>query len=94
MTNQERDKKLRDILDLFWSATHNHISEKEYEDLVGISLSQINQLFSEGKENHCKDCCCAESWKALGIEKFTGLSIPEHIKELKNEIFELKGGFK
>ena len=33
------------------------------------------------KDSHCKDCCCAKSWEALGIKEFTGLSIPEHIKE-------------
>ena len=32
---------------------------------------------------HCKDCCCAQSWAALGITKYTGKSIPEHILELK-----------
>ena len=32
-------------------------------------------------EDHCKDCCCARSWKALGIEEYTGKSIPEHITE-------------
>lgn len=33
---------------------------------------------------HCKDCCCARSWKALGISRYTGKSIPEHITELKS----------
>jgi len=35
--------------------------------------------------NHCKDCCCAESWKALGISEYTGKSIPEEIILLKEE---------
>jgi len=35
------------------------------------------------KENHCKDCCCAKSWEALGITEFTGKSIPEHIQDLR-----------
>jgi hypothetical protein len=35
------------------------------------------------EENHCKDCCCARSWQALGINQYTGKSIPEHIEELK-----------
>ena len=26
---------------------------------------------------HCKDCCCARSWRALGIDSYTGESIPE-----------------
>ena len=33
-------------------------------------------------ENHCRDCCCANSWKALGITEYTGLSIPEHIERM------------
>ena len=41
-------------------------------------------LASRDKE-HCKDCCCARSWKALGIAEYTGKSIPEHIEELKSE---------
>jgi len=36
-------------------------------------------------ENHCVDCCCARSWKALGIVSYTGKSIPEHISELRAE---------
>jgi Protein of unknown function (DUF2384) len=37
-------------------------------------------------ENHCVDCCCARSWKALGISEYTGKSIPEHIRELRDEV--------
>ena len=35
------------------------------------------------KEEHCKDCCCAQSWKALGITEYAGNSIPEEIEALK-----------
>jgi uncharacterized coiled-coil DUF342 family protein len=38
---------------------------------------------------HCKDCCCARSWRALGVTEYTGKSIPEHIDELKAERDEL-----
>lgn len=34
-------------------------------------------------DNHCKDCCCARSWTALGITEYTGKAIPEHIEELR-----------
>lgn len=34
---------------------------------------------------HCKDCCCARSWKALGITSYTGKSIPEHIAALRTQ---------
>jgi len=38
------------------------------------------------EEEHCKDCCCARSWKALGITEYTGKSIPEHIEELRSKL--------
>jgi hypothetical protein len=37
-------------------------------------------------EEHCKDCCCARAWKALGITEYTGLSIPEHIEQLRKQL--------
>lgn len=37
-------------------------------------------------DDHCKDCCCARSWKALGIEGYTGKSIPEEIIALKTKL--------
>jgi hypothetical protein len=40
-------------------------------------------------DNHCKDCCCARSWKALGITAYTGKSIPEHIADLRAEVERL-----
>lgn len=29
---------------------------------------------------HCVDCCCARSWKALGVSEYNGRSIPEEIE--------------
>lgn len=40
--------------------------------------------------NHCKDCCCARSWKELGITEYTGKGIPEHIAQLRAENLGLK----
>jgi hypothetical protein len=37
-------------------------------------------------EIHCQDCCCARSWKELGIDSYTGKSIPQHIEILKAEL--------
>jgi hypothetical protein len=37
-------------------------------------------------EEHCKDCCCARAWKALGVTEYTGLSIPEHIEMLRKQL--------
>lgn len=36
-----------------------------------------------GDDNHCNDCCCARSWKALGVSEYDGKSIPEHIAALR-----------
>lgn len=44
--------------------------------------SRYDAVVREQSE-HCKDCCCARSWAALGITKYTGKSIPEHIEELR-----------
>jgi len=40
---------------------------------------------SDPMVQHCQDCCCARSWKALGINEYTGLSIPEHIERLRED---------
>lgn len=39
-------------------------------------------------DGHCKDCCCARAWKALGISEYTGKSIPEEITELAVRLAE------
>jgi hypothetical protein len=40
---------------------------------------ELKRQMEELKGGHCSDCCCARSWKALGISEYTGKSIPEHI---------------
>jgi len=45
-------------------------------------------------EEHCRDCCCARSWNALGITKYTGQSIPEHIQALRERHDRLLGALK
>lgn len=37
-------------------------------------------------DNHCVDCCCARSWAALGVTKYDGKDIPEHIAALRDRI--------
>jgi len=39
----------------------------------------------DNNNNHCRDCCCAKSWEALGVHEYSGKSIPEHIAELKKD---------
>jgi predicted nucleic acid-binding Zn-ribbon protein len=41
-------------------------------------------------DEHCVDCCCARSWRALGISEFTGRSIPEEIERLRARVAELE----
>lgn len=48
------------------------------------TIENLRKSFSE----HCQDCCCARSWKALGITDYTGLSIPEHIERLRNALLK------
>lgn len=45
---------------------------------------------TENQVSHCKDCCCARSWDALGITEFTGLSIPEHIRIFREALEQLE----
>jgi len=39
---------------------------------------------------HCQDCCCARSWRALGITQYTGSSIPEHIQKQRAALEEIR----
>ena len=60
-----------------------------------LQFNRANALWLEALkqipyENHCKDCCCAKSWKALGITEYTGKSIPEHIEELKQALKQIE----
>lgn len=52
--------------------------ERERDHLAERYNSVVVQV-----NEHCKDCCCARSWDALGISTYTGKSIPEHIALLK-----------
>ncbi len=40
----------------------------------------------EMDKNHCHDCCCARSWKALGDPEYDGNSIDEHIATLRAQL--------
>ena len=43
------------------------------------AVAEIERL----RAGHCTDCCCAQSWKALGIDEYTGKSIPEEITHVR-----------
>lgn len=61
---------------------HKRVVIKLWNIRTGEEPTRLSEI---AKENHCKDCCCAESWKALGIKEYTGKSIPEHIAELRKK---------
>jgi len=60
---------------------------------VGMASMRSTYQFALGRPAelaaaHCKDCCCAKSWEALGITEYTGRSIPEEITELRGALRE------
>lgn len=67
-----------ETLDL--TATAEHIRDQAREAAALLRAEPVGEPV-----NHCKDCCCARSWEALGITAHTGLSIPEHIRMLREE---------
>ena len=99
MTAQE---ELEKILESYYLDCNNIPTDGTIYDPIGVLtdnaisaiLSALPKLGYVKKSEHCKDCCCAKSWEALGIKEFTGLSIPEEIQKLKKELFELSGGFR
>ena len=51
----------------------------------------IHAIYRAGlAAGHCRDCCCARSWEALGITEYDGRSIPEHITALRERIATLR----
>jgi len=51
-------------------------------------------MSDELETNHCVDCCCARSWKALGNPSYNGESIHEHIDRLVAENIALREALK
>lgn len=66
---------------------HSHGCAATYRPAVAAKLR-------EQANAHCVDCCCARSWKALGITEYTGQGIPEHIIQLKQRIERLEAALK
>ena len=54
-----------------------------------VKIAELEKEVERLKDHHCIDCCCAQSWKALGITEYTGKSIPENIEKLKADKWEL-----
>jgi len=55
---------------------------RELGKAIDFAVEAMQSTHTEIK-HHCKDCCCARSWEALGISEYTGKSIPEHIAALR-----------
>ena len=60
-----------------------HPSDSE----IGI-LCDAAQEALRLRDGHCKDCCCARCWNALGVHEYTGKPIPEYITELRTQLSE------
>ena len=52
---------------------------------------QAEADLAAARERHCEDCCCAQSWRALGISECNGKDIPEHISALRAALAEAYG---
>ena len=57
------------------------------EESFVFSTAHMRAIWQEAEDrgrasrdaDHCKDCCCARSWKALGDPEYDGRGIEEHI---------------
>lgn len=63
---------------------HTKLRKMELQSEVATLRRQLEAAVKD--ENHCVDCCCARSWKALGIDNYTGKSIPEEITTLRQQL--------
>lgn len=67
------------------------LHEEHLQELEAVTRERDEareQLQSTLNDNsrHCRDCCCARAWKALGITEYTGRSIPEEIEHLRTQL--------
>lgn len=61
-------------------------SELSDDALSSVVAAALAQVCEAERSAHCKDCCCARSWEALGVNSYTGMSIVEHIEQLRAKI--------
>ena len=82
------ETKVRSVLNRHWDKAMGWQGVGEMP--TNEALSAITALYNEDllmlQTEHCKDCCCARSWKALGVNGYTGKSIPEHIADLQRTL--------
>ncbi len=65
-------------------------STMDRDQLYDLAKRQAVEI-ERVKAEHCKDCCCARSWEALGNPSYSGTSIPQHIEQLQRELAEARG---
>jgi hypothetical protein len=93
---------LQERLSAFVSETDREIENLEQELAAEVKRRMMmhdsyirekdrsEQKLAEARTAHCQDCCCARSWKALGVTEHTGKSIPEHITDLRADLAAYK----
>ena len=79
------------IAELFDTWVRDNQTLGELERVMEYEHDHLTQLCEEqGREAHCMDCCCAQSWNALGITEYTGKNIPEHISGIKSALSQAR----
>ncbi len=65
-------------------------SEQHFLELTPVQFTRLENYVAAAlaEAHHCKWCCCARSWAALGVLDSKGMSIPEHIDELRAKLAE------
>lgn len=58
---------------------------EQRNEFLESRIADLQTVIMERQNGHCKDCCCARSWEALEVTTPTGMSIVEHIEQLKHE---------
>jgi hypothetical protein len=76
----------RDLLVLREPESEFDRLKRDNDTLVTGNLKLRRKL----EEQHCRDCCCAQSWRALGVTEYDGRSIVEHIADLRHGLAKLQ----
>ena len=57
-----------------------------YNELLAHDAAHRARIAELEGMTHCRDCCCARAWEALGVRTYSGLSIVEHITRLRQQL--------
>lgn len=50
------------------------LREENYINGWNLAIDACKKAYDEAQTSHCKDCCCARAWEALGVKEYTGKS--------------------